>query len=98
MTQNRRVATVSTDPDIEHEIRKIIEVDLRWPVAQGELTSATKLGQDGLNLDSVMIIEFGIRVEQRFQTQFSDEEILGLADRTVGETAEYLRQRLTDRS
>lgn len=82
-------------PDLEEitaRILDIVEIDLKWPVDRAEVTADTPLGGDGLALDSVMIISTAVQLEDAFGISMSDDEVIQLADSTVGETAKYVMQ------
>ncbi|MFB6394245.1 acyl carrier protein [Polymorphospora lycopeni] len=87
-----------TDRDVTEQIHQVIEDELRWPIPEEGLTDATRIGADGLDLDSVMLIELAVRLEQRFGFTIPDHEMFELAERSIGEVAGYVTARLATNS
>lgn len=80
--------------EITAKILDILETDLKWPISRSEITDDTNLGSDGVGLDSVMIISVTVQLEEAFGISIPDEDIIELADNTLGQVAEYVRDRV----
>ncbi|MET9643858.1 acyl carrier protein [Streptomyces syringium] len=49
------------------------------------VTDATPLGDEGLELESLTLAEVTMRLEEKYDVQFTDEELEGLAKVTLGD-------------
>jgi acyl carrier protein len=83
-----------TDEEIQTRILDILEYELDWPVVRSEVNSDTRLGVDGLALDSIMIVETAVVVEIEFGISIPDDEFATLADLSLGTMAEFIRAKM----
>ncbi|MBT2472566.1 acyl carrier protein [Streptomyces sp. ISL-66] len=60
-----------------------------------DLTDATPIGDDGLELESLTTAELVMQVEEEFGVKFSDEDVEALQAMTVGEFIAQVEQRTT---
>ena len=68
------------------------------PLPEGlRLGSGTVLMEDGLNFDSVALLEFVIALEGEFGLEIDDDEINADAFRTVGAAAALVASKLEQR-
>lgn len=82
------------EEEITAKILDILETDLKWPISRSEITDGTQLGSDGIGLDSVMIISVTVQLEEAFGISIPDEDIMELADNTLGQMADYVHDRV----
>ena len=61
-------------------------------------TAETRLLSSGLNLDSVVILELLLAIENRFQVQFDDADLSVELFKDVGALAEGVRRKLAARA
>lgn len=80
--------------EVTAKILDILETDLKWPISRSEITDDTQLGSDGIGLDSVMVISVTVQLEEVFGISIPDEDIIELADNTLGQVAGYVRDRV----
>jgi len=59
---------------------------------------STPLGDGGLNLESLSILELTVHLEQRFAVSFSDDELDGLAESTIGELLDLVAAKAKTRA
>ncbi len=55
-----------------------------------EITAGTPFGPDGLNLDSVDILEIVVAVEQRYKVKVKDADIGRRSFRSAGDIADFI--------
>ncbi len=61
-------------------------------LAPEEIRSDTAFGPDGLNLDSVDVLEVVVAVEQRYQLKVKDAEVGRQHFGTIGNIADFILQ------
>jgi len=59
------------------------------------VTDATPLGDEGLELESLTLAEVTMRLEEKYDVQFTDEELEGLAKVTLGDFVSQIVDRAT---
>lgn len=76
---------------------EILSDRLEWPLdaATGE---ETPLGEEGLGLDSLMVVEFALDMEECFELEFNEDEMLGLAGMTLRGVADFITLRITQKA
>lgn len=80
---------MATDPTISLKIRTALGEYLKRDPATILITHHLR---DDLGLDSMAVIELLYRIEEAFDLQIPDEDLVGLA--TVGHVATYVEKRL----
>jgi acyl carrier protein len=60
-----------------------------------EVTDETELGPAGLDLESLALAELAVRLEDRYQLKFSDDDMETLALMTLDEFTTALAERLS---
>jgi acyl carrier protein len=73
-------------------VKSLLEMDLGLDI--GEIEDDTVLGTEGLDLESLVMADLAIRVEDRFGVQFDNDEAEQLALMTVGEFADTVAARV----
>jgi len=56
-------------------LKDILTEDLDTGLSKGEIGDAQPLFEDGLGLDSIVIMDFIALVEKRFEIEFDDDEL-----------------------
>lgn len=82
-----------TYEEIKEEIIKIIREEIGWNDNGCTFGEETRLIDD-LELDSVMIVQLIVAVEEKFQIEFSDSEDLLKCLETIGSLAEWIMKDL----
>lgn len=80
-----------TGDDIESDVEEIIATRLR--VDQGEFDDATSFGSDGLNADSLDIVEMAEALDENLGVHIPDDDLEDLE--TVGDVKEYVQTEMT---
>jgi acyl carrier protein len=65
-------SVVTSVPDVVKELKNILVQDLLLGVTFDEIPDDYSLLEDGLALDSIVVEEFIVRVEDRFGVRFDD--------------------------
>lgn len=71
------------------QLVEILSDRLEWPV-DASTGENTKLGEDGLGLDSLMVVEFALDIEEEFGLELNEDEMLGLAGMTLRGIADFI--------
>ncbi len=80
-----------TYDDMKNEIIKIIKEEIGWNDNGCVICAETRLIND-LELDSIMLVQLIVELEERFQVEFNDsEELLG-SMKTIRSLAEWVEQ------
>lgn len=79
-----------TYENIKNQIIKIIREEIGWEENGCTIDDETKLIDD-LKLDSLMIVQLIVAVEERFQVEFNDTEELLRGMETVRSLAEWIK-------
>lgn len=85
-----------TDTAIVERIKDLIANDLEAHIAREDIDLATPLFEDGLGLDSIVLVELISLVEQAFDIRFSDEELLPDSFRDLSAMAEMVAAKVSD--
>ena len=83
--------------EVEQQIARILEGGIVTD-AGGPLTADTPLVEEGLNLDSINLLELLVRVEDAFGITIEDEDISAELFTTLGSLAACVQQKLVARS
>ncbi|MBO0804527.1 MAG: acyl carrier protein [Nocardiopsaceae bacterium] len=67
--------TTTSYSEIREFVLHAITNDMNHPLDLGEITDDSPLGADGIDLDSLSLIELTLRIEHRFGVQFPDTDI-----------------------
>jgi acyl carrier protein len=67
--------TLLSVPEIVQRIKQILVEDLQLNVVPGEIPDDYSLLEGGLALDSIVIAELIVQIENRFGLQFDDREL-----------------------
>ncbi|GGP46731.1 acyl carrier protein [Streptomyces abikoensis] len=59
------------------------------------VTDTTPLGDEGLELESLTLAEVTMRLEEKYDIQFTDEELEGLTKLTLGDFVSQIVDRAT---
>jgi acyl carrier protein len=88
------VATPATE-NTDATTRRLVEIlseRLEWPV-DASTGEHTPLGEEGLGLDSLMVVEFALDIEEEFGLELNEDEMLEMAGMTLREVAEFVSSR-----
>ena len=79
---------------MKDELRELV-VETLNDLHQGitDLTDDTPLGPAGLDLESLVIAELGMRVEETYGASFADEDMERAAGQTLGEFVTEMAER-----
>jgi acyl carrier protein len=79
---------------VRDELRELV-VETLNDLHQGvtDLTDDTPLGPAGLDLESLVIAELGMRVEETYGAPFADEDMERAASQTLGEFVAEMAER-----
>jgi len=80
--------------NVESKIKQIIVNDLELDLKGKSLTSETPLLDEGLNLDSVNVLELISLIEEAFGVTIRDEDMSAELIGTIGSLAAYVRKQL----
>lgn len=72
---------------------EIISERLEWPL-DPSTGATTRLGEDGLGLDSLMVVEFALDIEEDFGLELDEDEMLSMAGMTLREVADFVDERV----
>lgn len=81
------MATPTTDQDLLAAVAELLNEIAEVPVEDVKFDSAFR---DDLDVDSLLMVEFGIAIEDRFGVAIPDEEFSQL--RTVGALVDFVRR------
>ena len=70
-------------------LMEILSDRLEWPV-DSSTGEETPLGEEGLGLDSLMVVEFALDIEEDFGLEFNEDEMLELAGMTLRGVANFV--------
>jgi len=79
---------------VESKIKQIIVNDLELDLKGKSLTNETPLLDEGLNLDSVNVLELISLIEEEFGVTIRDEDMSAELIGTIGSLAAYVRKEL----
>jgi acyl carrier protein len=86
---------MKTNKEIIKELVHIIQTELNRPIDSDSINDDTQLGEEGLFLDSLSIIELIMNIESTFEVQIPDEEIDSIIHYTIGQLVDYIRSKIT---
>jgi acyl carrier protein len=84
---------IPKDGIVEAVVQVLVEKLGAEGVSEQQLTAETPLLSSGLNLDSVVILELLLEIENRFRIQFDDADLSVELFRDVGALAEGVRKK-----
>lgn len=73
-------------------VKSLLDMDLGYGIE--DIEDDTVLGTEGLDLESLVMADLAIRVEDRFGVQFDNDEAEQLALMTVGEFVATVAERI----
>ena len=80
---------------------KLVEIileRLEWPT-DGELPGPqTRVGEGGLGLDSLMIVEFALDIEEEFEIEVEEDAMLDIGGMSLAEVTEFVDARAAGRT
>jgi acyl carrier protein len=71
--------------EIREFVLDTISKDMNHPLDVGKITDDSPLGVEGIDLDSLSLIELTLRIEGRFGVQFPDTDIEPVGAMKLGE-------------
>jgi acyl carrier protein len=80
-------------------LEKLVEIisgRLEWPTDGGAPGPDTRIGEDGLGLDSLMIVEFALDIEEQFGFEVDEDEMLNLGGMTLAEVVAFIERRAAE--
>jgi acyl carrier protein len=80
---------------IDHII-EIITKRLEWPTESASPDPSTLLGDDGIGFDSLMIVEFALDLEEEFDIEIGEDEMLDIGTMSISQVADLIESRTTD--
>jgi acyl carrier protein len=83
---------------VQQTLLRIIADRLEWPVDDPQLGPGTKIGGEGLGLDSLMIVEFALDIEEEFGFEVDEDEMLELGGMSLAEAAQFVSRRVAEAS
>ena len=84
-----------TQDTIINRLKDLISTGLDTPIAREHIGDDTPLFDQGLGLDSVILVELILLVEKEFGVKFSDAELDPDAFSTVGTLATMIQSKQT---
>lgn len=90
-------ATTSERSTLE-KLVEIIRDGLEWPSDDGPPGADTRIGESGLGMDSLMVIELALSIEEEFGFEIDEDEIFNIGDMTLGGLAEFVDRRAEELS
>ncbi|GBF74313.1 hypothetical protein PA598K_02650 [Paenibacillus sp. 598K] len=78
---------------IYEAIVQMITGHMNLPIAPETIAEELPLGDAGLALDSIQIIELAARIESQLGVKLSDSELLDIGGYTLGELLDTLQRR-----
>ncbi|WP_338552328.1 acyl carrier protein [Paenibacillus sp. KS-LC4] len=76
------------------EVMNMITRQMNIQMNQGEVDETMPLGDNGLELDSIQIIELAARIEAQFGLTIADSELIQIGGYTVGQLIGTLHERV----
>nr|WP_262385090.1 acyl carrier protein [Paenibacillus curdlanolyticus] len=68
----------------------MITTSLNMPLPEEPVTEHTPLGEGGIGLDSIKIIELVVRLETNFGVTVPDEQLKQIYDYSIGQLSELI--------
>lgn len=78
------------------QIVEIILDGLEWPSEDGPPGPATQIGEEGLGLDSLMVVELALDLEEKFDLEIDEEEMFTIGGMTLEGLAEFVDSRVRE--
>jgi acyl carrier protein len=83
--------------DMDASVREFILTTLKdkmmLPVDRDSVTPDTPLGPEGMDLESLAIVELSVHLENEFGVTFGDEDTETLAEATLGDLCRLVASR-----
>lgn len=79
---------VDAEPSTLDVVVQILTGQLQWPVAPAACGPETSVGADGLGLDSLMVVELALDLEDEFGIEIDEDDMLAMGGMTLGQIAE----------
>ncbi len=84
--------------EVVDRIKEIIAGDLNVKLSVEEIKESDSLFEDGIGLDSVAIMEFIAILEDRFNFQFSDDDLTKDLFQDISTIAEYVTEQTSQQA
>lgn len=78
---------------IQQKLLEIIAERLEWPLDDLQVGLDSPIGGEGIGLDSLMIVEFALDIEEEFGFEVDEEQMLDIGSMTLGQVAEFITKR-----
>jgi acyl carrier protein len=85
-----------TRESVHDEIMDIISKQMNMPI-QSTVDASLPLGESGIELDSIKIIELVARIETKFTISIPDSELMKVGQYTVGELIDSILNYIGER-
>lgn len=79
-------------------IAELIASRLELPEDAQTINAKTKLGDDGIGLDSLMIVELALDFEEAFDVEIGEEEMLDIGSMDISQVAKLIERHQTEPS
>lgn len=90
------VTAVGDVEAIQHKLLEIIAERMEWPLADLQVDQDSPIGERGIGLDSLMIVEFALDIEEEFDFEVDEEQMLDIGSMSLGQVAEFISQRTAE--
>ncbi|WP_378730399.1 acyl carrier protein [Nocardia brasiliensis] len=88
--------TATNDISTLHKLVKMILVGLEWPSDGAPPGPDTRIGEGGLGLDSLMVVELALDIEEEFDVEIDEEEMFEIGGMTLDGLAKFVDTRAED--
>ncbi|MBP2471924.1 acyl carrier protein [Crossiella equi] len=68
---------------------------LEWPSGDAPPGAETHIGEEGLGMDSLMVVELALDIEEEFGFEIDEEEMFEIGAMTLGRLADFVDDRAT---
>jgi len=79
-----------TKEQLISDVVQIIGQSLNMPVPAGPITDDLPLGDGGLGLDSIKVIELVVRLEANYGISVPDEDLKQIYEYTIGQLSDLI--------
>lgn len=73
-----------------NQIITIVLTRLGWPVEASTMQPDTPIGEDGLGLDSLMVVELALDIEEQFGFEMDEDEMFDIGGMRLQDLASYV--------
>jgi acyl carrier protein len=85
---------VLSDGLMMDKLLDIIELGLGWPLDRTAIDKNATMGDGGLGLDSLMVVEAAVQIEMEFGIEIPDDDIVAIGGYTLETLGSYVEQRM----